>query len=63
MIANEISCGQFSLVMTEPPDIRYDRDSEFGRALSHSYHIFPRVITLVVHQDLFGCFVFPGFSA
>ena len=53
MIANEISCGQFSLVMTEPPDIRYDRDSEFGRALSHSYHIFPRVITLIVHQDLF----------
>ena len=57
MIDNEISCEQFSLVMTEPPDIRYDRDSEFGRALSHSYHLLPRVIPMTVHLDLVNCFV------
>ena len=57
MIANEISRGQFSLVMTEPPDIRYDRDSEFGFVLSHSYHLLPRVIPMTVHLDLVNCFV------
>ena len=53
MIDNEISCEQFSLVMTEPPDIRYDRDSVIRHAAIHSYHLLPCVIPMTVHLDLF----------
>ena len=57
MINNEIGCEQFSLVMTEPPDIWYDRDSVIGYAAIHSYHLLPRVIPMTVHLDLVNCFV------
>ena len=53
MIDNEISGEQFSLVMTEPPDIRYNRDSVKGHPAIHSYHLLPRVIPMIVHMDLF----------
>ena len=52
MIDNEISCEQLSIVMTEPPDIRYDRDSVIGYAAIHSCHLLPCVIPMTVHLDL-----------